>query len=231
MMSRAKPLFSSMTNQNDRQTKPDELIRYVYASDGVSLFLDPYLYSEEIAHIPFGKPIKLESLDYQSNFRYRWFTTLYQGIRTYVSEKWIGQFPVPVQEETIENYTDRLKRLKFDIDLKTYYWDDRQEFKILFPSDSMREIFLIASQLYPIDFKFPKESNKIEEIITKIDDNNDIYEEFEVTRNNNGAVIMLDYIADFGESSDTVTIRKRSDGTILLILGSYCQGYKKVNDI
>jgi ribosomal protein L13 len=72
------------------------------------------------------------------------------------------------------------------------------------------------------------EKNKTEEILTKIDDKEDIYEEFEVTRNKNGEVIMIDYIADFGESSDSVTLRMRSDGKIMLTFGSYGQHQKVI---
>jgi hypothetical protein len=121
-----------------------------------------------------------------------------------------------------------LDDLGFDIDVENYVWDDRQEFKLLLVSNNMRAVFTIACLLYPIDFKFPKSSNKIEEILTKIDDKEDIYEEFEVTRNKNGEVIMIDYIADFGESSDSVTLRMRSDGKIMLTFGSYGQHQKVI---
>jgi hypothetical protein len=66
----------------------------------------------------------------------------------------------------------------------------------------------------------------MEEVLTKINNDKDIYEEFEVTRNTNEEVIMLDYVADFGISSDSITLRLRSDGMILLVLGSYCQEHK-----
>ena len=115
----------------------------------------------------------------------------------------------------------------FDVEIENYNWEDRSEIKLLFASENMREIFNIASLLYPIDFKFPKSSNKMEEVLTKIDEKEDIYEEFEVTRNANESVVMLDYIADFGESSDTITLRLRSDEKILLIFGSYCQKSKR----
>ena len=107
--------------------------------------------------------------------------------------------------------------------MEIYQWKDRYEIKVLFPSTSMREIYLIVTQFYPIDFKFPKPSNKIEEVMTKIDDDNDIYEEFEITRNRDGDIIMIDYVADYGNSSDSITIRKRSDDKILLSMGNYCQ--------
>lgn len=229
-MNQTKSLLSSLSNQINGQRDPNELVRYVYAADGVGLFFEPYLYSEEATHIPMGGAITLMSLDYQPSFRYKWFKTTYRGVTVYVSEKYIGKFPVPDDNEAIGDYLHRIKSMNFKIEVESYSWEDRQEFKILFPSTNMREIFLIASRLYPIDFKFPKPSNKMEEYITKIDDTNDIYEEFEITRNKKGEVILLDYLADFGESSDSITIRKRSDDKILLIMGSYCQGYRKVND-
>lgn len=222
-MSGTKSLLPSRYKFITRRQTTENLVRFAYAFEGVGLYLEPYLYSEEIAHIPFGEKIELNSLDYQISFNYKWYKVDYQGSTAYVSEKWIGTFPPPLENEAIDLYAERLQKLGFDIDIETYNWEDKQEFKLLFPSENMREIFNIATLLYPLDFKYPKSSNKTEAVLTKIDDENDIYEEFEVTRNANEEVIMLDYVADFGNSSDSVILRLRSDDKILLVFGSYCQ--------
>ncbi|MFT6148503.1 MAG: hypothetical protein ACJAUH_001185 [Saprospiraceae bacterium] len=227
-MNQTKPTLPSRYKLVTKRQTTENLVCFVYAFEGVGLYFEPYLYSEEIAHIPFAEKITLMSSDYEVSFRYKWYKADYQGNTVYVSEKWIGIFPPPNKEETIEEYAEKLDDLGFDIDVENYVWDDRQEFKLLLVSNNMRAVFTIACLLYPIDFKFPKSSNKIEEILTKIDDKEDIYEEFEVTRNKNGEVIMIDYIADFGESSDSVTLRMRSDGKIMLTFGSYGQHQKVI---
>lgn len=221
-MSRAKYILQYIKKKR-KKVNPKDLHRFVYAEDGIGLYLEPYLYSEQIAHLPFGQSFDLASLDFQYSFRYKWYKTIYEGLAVYVSEKWIARFPLPNSSENIENYAERLRDLDYGVEMEIYHWKDRYETKILFPSTSMREIYLVASQFYPIDFKFPKPSNKTEEVLTKIDDENDVYEEFEITRNNNGDIIMIDYVADFGKSSDSITIRKRSDNKILLVMGNYCQ--------
>jgi hypothetical protein len=226
-MQEAESLYPSRYKFVTKQETTENLVRFVYAFEGVGLYLDPYLYSEEITHIPFSEKIKLKSLDCEISFNYKWYKVDYEGNIVYISEKWIGEFPPPFETETIELYAERLTKIGFDIEIDIYNMSDRQEYKLLLPSKNMREIFNIARMLYPLDFKYPRASNKVEEVLTKIDHEKDIYEEFEVTRNTNEEVIMLDYIADFGTSSDSVTLRLRSDNKILLIFGSYCQEYKK----
>lgn len=226
-MSRAKSLLPSRYRYIAKRQTTESLVRFVYAFEGVGLYREPYLYSEEIGHIPFGEKIELASLAYQESFNYKWYKVDYQGNAAYISEKWIGAFPPPFEQETIDLYAERLQKSGFDVEIENYNWNERQEFKLLFPSKNMREIFNIAKLLYPLDFKYPKPSNKMEEVLTKVDDENDIYEEFEVTRNEAQAVVMLDYIADFGDSSDAVVLRLRSDDKILLTFGSYCQKIRK----
>lgn len=221
-MGRAKSILQIIKRTKDKVNTLD-LQRFVYAKDGVGLYAEPYLYSQQIAHLPFGESLQLASLDFQYNYHYKWYKTTYQGITVYVSEKWIGRFPIPNSKESLENYTTRLNDLNYEVEMEIHHWDDRYEVKVLFPSTNMREIFLIANRFYPIDFKFPKPSNKTEEVMTKIDDDKDIYEEFEITRSRKGEIVMLDYISDFGKSSDSITIRKRSDDMILLCMGNYCQ--------
>ncbi|MGB1121068.1 MAG: hypothetical protein ACPG3Z_03670 [Saprospiraceae bacterium] len=221
-MSRVKSILKTIRT-TESQVSPLDLQHFVYAKDGIGLYIEPNLYSQQIAHLLFGESLKLVSLDFKYSFRYKWYKTIYKGLTAYVSEKWIGHFPVPKSAESLETYVERLKDKNYDVETEIYQWNDRYEVKVLFPSTNMREIFLIATQFYPIDFKFPKSSNKTEEVITKIDDDNDIYEEFETTRNRKGDIIMIDYIADYGNSSDSIMIRKRSDAKILLSMGSYCQ--------
>lgn len=226
-MSQVKSVLPSRYKFVTKQQTTENLVRFVYASEGVGLYLEPYLYSEEIAYIPFGEKIELASLDYEISFNYKWYKVEYEGNMVCISEKWIGEFPPPFKTETIELYAERLKKNGFDIEMDIYNMPDRQEYKLLLVSQNMREIFNIASLLYPLDFKYPKTSNKVEEILTKIDTEKDIYEEFEVTRNTKEEVIMLEYVADFGKSSDSITLRLRSDDKILLVFGSYCQQSKK----
>jgi hypothetical protein len=225
-MNQTKSVLPSRYKFVTKQETTENLVRFVYASEGVGLYIEPYLYSEEIAHIPFGEKIELKSLDYEISFNYKWYKANYQGNTVYIYEKWIGEFPPPLETETIDLYAERLKNNRFEIEFEVYNMEDRQEFKLLFPSKNMRVVFNITLLLYPLDFKYPKTSNKVEEVLTKIDEENDIYEEFEVTRNTNEEIIMLDYIADFGQSSDNVTLRLRSDDKILLVLGSYSQQCK-----
>lgn len=221
-MSRAKSILQSIKRAK-KTVNPLDLQRFVYAKDGVGLYTEPYLYSQQVAHISYGDSFELESLDFRYSFRYKWYKTVYKGVTAYVSEKWIGHFPVPNSAESLEDYIERLLDADYGVEMEIHQWNDRYEVKVLFPSTNMREIFLIVTQFYPIDFKFPKPSNKTEEVMTKIDDENDIYEEFEITRNREGDIIMIDYIADYGKSSDSITIRKRSDNKILLSMGNYCQ--------
>jgi hypothetical protein len=225
-MSQAKSLLPSRYKFVTKRETTENLVRFVYASEGVGLHLEPYPYSEEITHIPFGETIKLTSPNYEIRSNYKWYKVDYEDKTLYISEKWIGVFPPPFKIETIDFYAERLKENDFDVEIDIYNMEDRQEFKLLFPSENMREIFNIASLLYPMDFKYPRKSNMMEEVLTKINNDKDIYEEFEVTRNTNEEVIMLDYVADFGISSDSITLRLRSDGMILLVLGSYCQEHK-----
>ncbi|MFK7948786.1 MAG: hypothetical protein AB8G11_14430 [Saprospiraceae bacterium] len=221
-MSRARSILKAIRKKRNN-VNPLDLQYFVYADDGVGLYIEPYLYSQQIAHLSFGESIELASLDFRYSFRYKWYKTIYKGVTAYISEKWIGHFPVPNSSESLERYVERLRNLNYGVEMEIYQWNDRYEVKVLFPSTNMREIFLIVTQFYPIDFKFPKPSNKMEEIMTKIDDDNDIYEEFEITRNREGDIIMIDYVADYGNSSDSITIRKRSDNKILLSMGNYCQ--------
>ncbi len=219
---RASVLLDKISNQVHSAPKAENLIRYVYAKNGIDLYLEPHANSAQITHLPYKTKVELASDIHQITHHYKWFPIDYQDIRMYVSEKYIAKFPIIDSEESIEFYCERLKDLGELSGFEVQKWEDRVEHKLLFPCTNMRDVFLLACELYPMDFKFPKRSNKMEEVIMKIDDEKDIVEEFEITRNNRGEIIMLDYIADFGNSTDSVNIRLRSDDAILLTIGNYC---------
>lgn len=219
---RASVLLDKISNQVTSEPISEDLTRYVYAKNGIDLYLEPHVNSPQVTHLPHGSRIELASPTFHINYNYKWFPVDFQDIRMYVSEKYIAKFPLIEDGETIESYCERLQAMNSLTSFESQKWEDRKEYKLLFPCINMRDVFLLACELYPMDFKFPKPSNKMEEVITKVDDEKDIIEEFEITRNKNGEIIMLDYIADFGNSNDTVTIRLRSDKSILLTIGNYC---------
>ncbi len=214
--------MDKISNQLSETSNSENLTRYVYAKDGIDLFLEPHANAAKVTHIPYRSKIKLAESNYKTTHQYKWFPVDNEDIRMYISEKNIAKFPIINQDESIEQYANRLKKNKELLGFEFHQWEDRKEFKLLFPCTNMRDVFLVARELYPMDFKFPKPSNKMEEVIMKVDDEKDIVEEFEITRNKKGEIIMLDYIADFGKSTDSVTIRLRSDDSILLTLGNYC---------
>ena len=219
---RASILLDKISNQVSESPKPENLIRYVYAKNGIELYLEPHANSPQVTHLPYRSEIELASPNHTITYHYKWFPVDYQGIRMYISEKYIAKFPIINEEESIEAYAERLKSIGELRGFEKHQWEDRKEFKLLFSCTNMRDVFLVAKELYPMDFKFPKLSNKTEEVIMKVDDEKDIVEEFEITRDKKGAIIMLDYVADFGQSTDSVTIRLRSDDSILLTIGNYC---------
>lgn len=219
---RATVLLDKISNQADSAPKSEQLVRYVYAKNGIDLYLEPHANSPQITHLPYRSKFELASNTHKVTHHYKWFPIDFQDIRMYVSEKYIAKFPIIEAAEEIESYCKRLKDLGELTDFESHQWTDRKEYKLLFPTTNMRDVFLLACELYPMDFKYPKSSNKMEEVIMKVDDEKDIVEEFEITRNRKGEIIMLDYIADFGDSTDSVTIRLRSDDSILLTLGNYC---------
>ncbi len=226
-MNRIQSRYNTLLKKVTTTPTPNNLVRYVYAEEGVGLYAEPYLYSEEVTRMPYGATFTLLTSEFFIGLHYKWYKTTYEGRTLFVSEKWIGKFPVPFNDELIENYAVRLETLNFEVEIEHYNWEDRKETKLLLPSSNMIEVYNLATHLYPLNFKFPKKSTEIKEILTKVNEAEDIYEEFLITRNVKGEVIILDYIADFGESSDAVTLQLRFDQRILLTFGSYCQGYRK----
>jgi hypothetical protein len=195
----------------------------VYVQEGTTIHERPEFLSPVLSNISFGTTVSLESLDAVNEKEYLWYPVQTKGKIGYISNKSISRYPLPNAQETIEDYALKLTKECSETKYEIYQWDDRIEHKFLFENATMREVFLLADRLYPIDFEFPKCSSQfeMEETQLKILEPEDIIEEFEVTRNNNGDIIMIEYVADFGESHDSVVMHLRTDGSILLTIGNY----------
>jgi hypothetical protein len=197
-----------------------ERLCFVFSPEGASLYATPHLDAERITYLPFGATLNARPLS--ESPENQWLMAYYQGKKCYALTASFSRFPIIETQETIEEYAQRLEReallLAFEIVEEAYY---QREYKFLLPTNCMREAYHLAQTLYPTRFQLPKQSVQPIELITKFDKQKNIIEEFEITSSEEHKILKIDYLADFGNSTDRLTLSLQDSESVFMLLGNY----------
>lgn len=202
------------------------LALFVYAKQGLPLNVFPQTKSSKLLIIPYGSKVITTGKEYLDANNEIWLQVTFDNYKGFIQTSFITPFPLPTSVETIEAYYNRLLKMEFDVKYEQWELEDRVEDKILFPTANLYEVYLIAKELYPMySFQIPKYQYKQEKFLVHETPEEDLIEEIETFRDSNGELVRLEYIADFGNSSDIIKIIPHINYT-LLSFGTY-----KIDDV
>ncbi|WP_299883780.1 hypothetical protein [uncultured Lacinutrix sp.] len=153
---------------------------YVLAPNGLLLRKSDNLNSEKILTIPFGEKVKQKSLIYTANLTVEnihgsMMEVIYNGVTGYVFSGFLSPFAMPIKEEPIKDYINRLKEVHSNISFKENPTDpdfhEGTEETITLPTKNWHEAFYIAKASYniPLSLIFPGHNGLKKETINQED--------------------------------------------------------------
>ena len=194
---------------------------FVYLKQGLPLNVFPQTKASKLLTIPYGSKVISTGREYFDADNQVWLQVAFDNYKGFIRASFITPFPLPTSIETIKEYYNRLLKMEFDVKYERWELKDRVEDKILLPTANLYEVYLIAKELYPMySFQIPKCQYKQEKLLVHETPEEDLIEEMVIFRDSDGELIRLEYIADFGNSSDIINIIPHVDYT-LLSFGTY----------